>query len=194
MLASLLVGASAAGADYHEGPGPVTEIVEGPADWSLISDPAPVFRFISSAANPQFRCVVNESEVPCSGPDHHVAELPDGFHQFSVASADGGGPFGEPATRVFFIDTRAPDTTIRYAIVKGGKRLVALFESSEGGTRFECRLATGKWRDCSIPYRRKLPKKLRKPGKKFKLRARAVDGAGNRDPSPAKMRVRVPRR
>ena len=85
-------------------------------------------------------------------------------------------------------DTNPPQTTID----KGPKRKTngratrIRFSSDEPGSRFECRLDRGKFKPCGSP--RQL-KRLRKGKHRFAVRA--IDRAGNVDPTPAKARWRV---
>jgi hypothetical protein len=97
----------------------------------------------------------------------------------------GGGQGDSPPTG----DLAPPQTTI----VKGpGKKLdegVARFRvrSSETGSSFECRLDRGRRRPCRSPRRYG----SLQPGRHV-FRVWAIDRAGNRDPTPAKRRFRVP--
>jgi DNA-binding beta-propeller fold protein YncE len=87
-------------------------------------------------------------------------------------------------------DKSPPQTTID----KGPKRKTTRqattirFSADEPGSRFECKLDKGKFKPCSSP--RKI-KRLR-PGK-HRFAVRAIDQAGNADPTPAKVRWRVVR-
>jgi subtilisin family serine protease len=85
-------------------------------------------------------------------------------------------------------DATPPQTKIKKGPKKVSKkaRPKFTFSSSEPGSTFECKLDKRKFRACSSP------KKLGKlrPGKHV-FRVRAVDLAGNEDPSPAKRRFRV---
>jgi lysophospholipase L1-like esterase len=60
------------------------------------------------------------------------------------------------------------------------------FTSSEPNSTFECKLDTKKWKRCESP--RKLDGL--KPGK-HKFKVRAIDAAGNVDPSPAKDKFKI---
>jgi len=94
-----------------------------------------------------------------------------------------------PAPPVQVTDTTTPATMI----AKGpGKDLAAgkakfSFRSSEAGSTFVCKLDKRKARPCKSP---KTYTGL-KPGRHL-FRAWAVDKAGNKDPTPAKKRFRVP--
>ena len=68
------------------------------------------------------------------------------------------------------------------------RRVVFAFGSNEAGARFRCKLDGAPYRTCSSPRAYRL-----RPGRHV-LRVYAVDRAGNRDPSPALLRVRVLRR
>ena len=90
-------------------------------------------------------------------------------------------------------DTTPPETTI----VKGPKRKTKkrkakfVFESSEPGSTFECKLDKKPFSPCAASAKFKVK---RKP-KRHKLAVRAIDLAGNADPSPAlgKWRLKPPR-
>ena len=102
--------------------------------------------------------------------------------------AGAGGPGTTPP------DTTAPDTKI----LSGPKRTKKpkakfRFEADEAGASFECRLKgrrakkrLRRFDDCEPPRRyRKL-----KPGR-YKFAVRAIDAAGNVDPTPAKRKLKV---
>jgi sugar lactone lactonase YvrE len=85
-------------------------------------------------------------------------------------------------------DTRAPKTKIiKGAPKKTDKHKVSFkFTSSEPNSTFECKLDKGKWRPCESP---KKVKHVREGKHKFKVRA--IDPAGNVDPTPAKDKFKV---
>ncbi len=97
--------------------------------------------------------------------------------------AGGGGGGGGGAA-----DTTAPETAIDSAPPRRSKRRRArfTFSSSEQGSSFECSRNGRLFKPCSSPktYRRL------DPGR-YELRVRAVDAAGNADPTPAKHRWKV---
>jgi virginiamycin B lyase len=86
-------------------------------------------------------------------------------------------------------DTAPPQTKISSGPGKALAKGIAKFRfrSSEAGSTFLCKLDAKKARRCSAPKRYR---GLR-PGKHV-FRVWAVDAAGNKDPSPAKRRFRVP--
>jgi hypothetical protein len=107
-----------------------------------------------------------------------------------VAARDQGAFEYQPPAAPNAADTTPPQTKI----VRGpGKHLADgkatfRFRSSEAGSRFECRLDKRKRARCRSPRRYR---HLR-PGRHV-FKVWATDAAGNRDPTPAKRRFRVPR-
>ena len=80
-------------------------------------------------------------------------------------------------------DTQAPNTRILHAPAHRGHRRLAVFRfaATEPGARFQCRLDRGPFRGCRSPLRRRV-----KLGARHVLRVRAIDPAGNVDPTPAR--------
>jgi parallel beta-helix repeat protein len=85
-------------------------------------------------------------------------------------------------------DRTPPETRIgkRPAARTHARTATFRFFASEPGSRFQCSLDRKSFRPCRSP---KTYKRLR-PGKHL-FRVRAVDAAGNRDPTPARLRFRV---
>jgi hypothetical protein len=109
--------------------------------------------------------------------------LPPGGGGGGSGSGGGGGGTGEAA------DKAPPQTTIAKgpgSKLTQGKAKFA-FRSSERGSRFQCKLDGRKVRTC------KSPKGYAglKPGL-HTFKVWAIDAAGNKDPTPAKRRFRVP--
>lgn len=90
-------------------------------------------------------------------------------------SAGGGGVNLAPATK---LKKHPPKRTTK-------RRAKFVFDSSEVGSRFECKLDRKPFRACSSPYKRK----VKLGAHKFKVRA--VDAQGAADPTPAVFRWRV---
>lgn len=91
-------------------------------------------------------------------------------------------------------DTTPPETKIagsskRAVHLRPGKSrvTVAVRFSSEPGARFECKLDGKPYRACASP------KKLKLKAGKHVLRVRAIDRAGNVDPTPARVKIKVKR-
>jgi CSLREA domain-containing protein len=85
-------------------------------------------------------------------------------------------------------DTQAPQTTIKKPpkAQAGSPAAKFKFNSTEPGSSFECKLDRKPFKSC------RSPKKYKglKPGKHV-FKVRAIDAAGNVDPSPAKKKFRV---
>ena len=113
-----------------------------------------------------------------SGP----AFIGSGHHGTGTILDDDGAPSGVGA------DTRPPNTFIhgRPASPTRARRASFHLASTEPGSRFQCRIDRGRWRACA---QRKTYRRL-KPGW-HTFRARAIDKAGNVDPTPARKRWRI---
>ena len=87
-------------------------------------------------------------------------------------------------------DTSAPQTEIGKRPKNKLKRKKATyaFSSSEDGSSFECRLDGKPFKPCSSPAKLKRLKRG-----KHSFEVRAIDAAGNVDPTPAKDRFKVAR-
>ncbi len=87
-------------------------------------------------------------------------------------------------------DTAPPETTIDKGPKKRTEKRKAKFRfsSSEAGSSFQCKLDRKPFKRCDSPFRKKV-----KAGKKHKFRVRAIDAAGNVDPTPAKRKWKVRR-
>jgi hypothetical protein len=160
--------------------------VSGPTN-----DNTPVFQF-KSEGGAKFECRVDAGGwVPCASPVT-TTPLPDGAHTFSVRATD--KVFNvepAPAARSFKVDTVVPNAKITKHPPKRflKKRVKFKFSVSEDRARLQCNFDNHGWRTCHSPYKFKV-----KVGK-HKLRVRAVDAAGNVDPTPAKWKFRrLPRR
>jgi hypothetical protein len=100
----------------------------------------------------------------------------------------GGGSGGKKGGKGSAKDTTPPQTTITKGPKTKTRSRTAKFKfvSSETGSKFECKLDRKPFKRC------KSPKKYKglKPGKHV-FKVRAVDKAGNVDPTPAKKKFRV---
>lgn len=162
---------------------PQTTITAGPAEGSSTGDSRPSFSFTASKSGSTFQCSVDSAPFgACSSP-RTIGPLSDGEHSFAVRATDHWGQVDPtPASRGFTVaDSSAPETSLT-----GGptgatpdNEPVFSFDSNEDGT-FECRIDGGGFGACSSP-RRLGP--LSDGRHDFEVRA--VDPAGNRDPSPA---------
>lgn len=167
---------------------PRTLITSGPADGSYIPTGNASFEFTSEGANvseatPTFECRVDSSDPgdweACTSP-LNVTGLNNGAHKVEVrAIGEGNRPDLTPAVRNFTVDKVDPDTSIVSGPAEGSltNDPTFVFGSNEAGT-FECEINGGTWDPCAsgVP--------LTAPDGNVTLRVRAVDLAGNQDPTP----------
>ena len=201
LLATLLCIAAAA-TDAARAQAPDTTIDGGPS--SLTRDRTPSFSFASTTAGATFQCRIDGlgSPRPALGPCHapyRVPELPDGAFTLVVqAVAPGGAVDPAPATRSFTVDGTPPQTVVTGGPPDGGEtgeRSPQFTYTAEPGARFECRLDnvarngtdTVGWQSCAPGGYS--PESL--AGGRHVFEVRAIDAAGNEDPTPAVVRFRL---
>jgi len=147
----------------------------------VVGPEAAKLRFHGSADAKEFECALDGGGFDlCSSPASYD-DLEEGSHEFSVRAIDAGGNVDPtPATTTFVVDRTPPETTI----LEGPEGPVHdpllhfQFESSEEPASFECALDDGPFRSCvGIDHEYRVGDRT--------LAARAVDRAGNVDPSPA---------
>jgi hypothetical protein len=148
--------------------------------------PAPVgpsraasFTFASAKPMVTYECRADAAGwAPCTSPVS-MAGYGDGAHSFAVRARDRYGIVGAPAAYGWTVDTIAPDT-LSLAILPSAVTPVATVSfASEAGTRFQCG-SGGAWAACTSPV-------SAAPGTQISVRA--LDAAGNADPSPATLTV-----
>jgi hypothetical protein len=160
---------------------PDTRIRSGPSGATASTSAS--FRFSSNDADATFECKLDDREwTACSSPRSY-AGLSQGSHTFRVRARDAHGNVDvSPATRTWKVDTVRPQTTI-VSGPKGSTHSSSArfrFSSSEAGSSFDCRLDDGPWKSCSSP---RSFSGLAHGGHTF--RVRAIDAAGNPDPTAA---------
>lgn len=163
---------------------PDTAITSGPT--GTIHHGTPTFEFGSSEPGATLECRVDGAAFePCTSP-YTTTLLGDGSHTFEVRATDAvGNTDATPAGRTFTVslDSTPPQTTITKAppVLSLSSRATFVFTSSEGSSLFECRLDGGTWAACTSP---RTYTGLRLGNHSFSVRA--IDPAGNADPTPAK--------
>ena len=151
------------------------------------NDSTPTFSFTSTEAGSTFQCRVDAAVfAPCATP-FTTATLTDGAHTFEVRATDAAGNTdASPASRSFTVDTTLPDTTPDTTITTGPSGTINqhvstfTFTSSEAGSTFQCRVDAGAFAACTTPF---TTSSLANGTHTFEVRA--IDGAGNVDPTPA---------
>jgi subtilisin family serine protease len=196
-LATAYADAVGAGlVDAHE----MVEETALPPRITITSQPADVGRetqpSIGFEANRPvtFRCELDGgAPFPCSSPFRPERPLGDGLHGFVVNGVDLAGREGSSPVTYFRVDTRPPRTFVaghprkRIRIRKRRVKVAFRFRSNEEGSQFTCRVDGGLFRFCSTRIVRRVG-----PGR-HSVRVKAVDPAGNVDPTPAIFRYRVKR-
>ena len=114
--------------------------------------------------------------------------LEDGTHTITGVAADLAGNVSPAALRHLTVDSVAPDSSITTgpsAVSKTASASFA-FTSDSAGARFECRLDGSPSTVCVSPKRYS-----RLPDGEHTFQVRAVDAAGNADPTPATRTWRI---
>jgi len=174
---------------------PETTLTDQPPD-PTSSTPAS-FAFTGSddttpASQLRFECrldsQVETDFVTCSSPSLY-AGLGQGAHTFEVRAVDlAGNADTTPAAYTWSVDTTAPQTTITDAPPATTAQTSAQFgfEADELGSRFECSRDGGAWTACASPVRYDTV-----GAGIHEFGVRAIDRAGNVDPTPATHRWTV---
>lgn len=140
------------------------------------------FRFVASEAGSRFECSLDNAPYsPCTSPQVY-SNLSEGSHVFAVRAIDAAGNVdATPATYTWTIDRTAPNTLLS----SGPPSLVAAtsvqidLSSNEIGVTYECSVDGGSYSACSDPAT--FSGLAQGP---HIIEVRAVDAAGNADPTP----------
>jgi hypothetical protein len=155
--------------------------VSGPA--SPTNQTSATFAFSSTETGSTFECRLDGvAFAPCTSPRTYGG-LASGAHTFEVRAADAAGNIDQtPASHGWTIDTAPPETSIDAAPADPTSQTSATFafSATEAGSTFECRLDGASFAPCSSP---KSYAGLATGVHTFDVRA--LDPAGNTDPSPA---------
>lgn len=162
---------------------PDTIIDSGPG--GLTNLRTPKFTYHSTKEGSTFACSVDGGAyVSCSATGYTTPELADGSHTFSVKATDGAGLVdATPASRTFTVDATPPNTTITSGppAATSDSQPSFSYTSNEERVRFECGI-DGAYANCPDGGY-EVPSPLADGAHVFQ--ARAVDAAGNVDPTPA---------
>ncbi len=159
------------------------------------SDPTPTFVF-GPVGEPaaSFTCSIDgPTGSSCTSP-WTTPPLEDGPHTLRVRAFDTSNNVDpSPALLEFSVDTVAPNTTVagrrRYRTRKPRRAVRFALASNESGARFSCRVDSGAWFRCPPSF---LTPRLRRG--RHTVSARAIDGVGLTDPTPATLNFRIVRR
>lgn len=170
---------------------PTVAITKVPAADSREGRPAIEF---AASRHVAFTCSLDGAPPAlCASPYRPPSKLRDGKHRFLVTGTDLGGRQGSAPPVSFRVDTKAPRTKIAKhppKLVRSKKaraKVVFGFRSNEGGTKFACKVDRSRRKTCNGRLVARLG-----PGS-HKVLVKAVDAAGNVDPTAAVFRFRVER-
>lgn len=160
---------------------PDTSIVSAPPELSNAT--SATVRFASSEQGSSFRCRLDDGPTTvCSSP-HTVTGLSDGTHLVRIGAFDAtGNTDPTPAQVTFTVDTVAPDTVITSGppALSSSRSVSFGFASEDPDASFRCALDDAPYTACSSPTQ----VSDLSPGT-HTMRVRAIDRAGNLDPTPA---------
>jgi DNA-directed RNA polymerase specialized sigma24 family protein len=164
---------------------PETSITAGPRKYGTA---IATFEFESNEKSAMLECSLDRAQFEtCASPKTYTG-LARGKHSFRVRAVDAAGNTDPtPAMREWDVDVKAPATKLTESpdeFSNGGDRFE--FSSSETHSSFECKLDDGAYAACSSP--RAYP---RLDDGAHRFRVRAIDRAGNSDPSPASLKWTV---
>jgi len=163
---------------------PDTVITNGPGEGGAAPTASATFGFSATETLSAFACRLDEAAwSQCTSPVTY-GDLADGPHVFEVRAADAAGGDPTPARRSWTVDTRPPETTIDPATSPrpittataarfdlGANEQDVRFEASLDGAPFESHISPATYADLADGAHR--------------FEVRAVDPAGNADPTPA---------
>ncbi|MCY1001153.1 DUF4215 domain-containing protein [Myxococcus sp. MISCRS1] len=172
---------------------PGAPVITGPANGSVLADATPA---ISGTATPGATVTVREgTTVVCTATADAsgnwsctpTTPLADGSHAVTATATDptSGNESGPSNVDTFRIDTQAPDTSFSRTpgASSGNTESPFAYASNEEGVTFECSLDNGPYVACQDTYDVREGEHV--------LRVRAIDSAGNVDPTPAEHRWTV---
>jgi hypothetical protein len=145
------------------------------------NDNTPTFTFTSTEAGSTFQCRLDGAAfATCTSP-LTTAALADGAHTFDVRAVDAAGNVdATPASQTFTVDTTAPNTTLTPIATPTNDNTPTFTFSSDAGATFQCRVDGAAFAACTSPL---TTAALTDAPHTFDVRA--VDSAGNVDPTPA---------
>jgi large repetitive protein len=160
---------------------PTTIIVSKPAERS--NSPSATFDFSSNESPVTYECSLdNGAFTLCSDPVTFNS-LAEGNHTLRVRAVDGAGNRDStPETYTWTVDLTPPETTIVSGPPSPTNSTEAMFDfsSNESPVTYECSLNGAAFAPCSDPVTL-----TNLTEREHTLRVRAVDAAGNVDPTPA---------
>lgn len=160
---------------------PAAAVSSGPA--RLTNSRSATFVFAANEPS-SFQCQLDGgSFLPCTSPASFQG-LADGAHTFVVRPTDAVGNTGDSASYGWRVDATAPETTLGARPRSRTTALSASFTfSASEQAEFQCKLDASGFAACNSP---KTYARIRRSVHTFQVRA--VDAAGNVDPTPSVLR------
>jgi hypothetical protein len=159
---------------------PTTVVTQQPP--ALSNSTTATFAFNSPDATATFRCALNGAPPqPCTSPVTYTG-LADATRTLLIQAVDPAGNVDTQAQPIAWtVDTTPPDTTLaKPGNIVGDRDPAFTFTSSEPKATFQCSLDKAAFAVCTSPDLVSLPH-----SGPHKFSVRAVDAAGNVDPTPA---------
>ncbi len=165
---------------------PDTNIITGPP--AITNAGTATFTFTGTKVGSTFECRVDGGAFAACTSPFTTAMLMDGSHTFEVRAIDTAGNVDPtPAIQTWVIDRVVPDTSIvtKPPLVSTSPTNAFTFDSTKMGVAYECRIydvtaaMPPMFVACPQAYTTSAL-----PDGKYTLEVRAVDAAGNIDPSP----------
>ena len=159
---------------------PTTQVTGRPP--ALTNSTTATFTFTSPDPTATFRCSLNGAPAQqCTSPVVYSG-LADGTRSLLIQAVDPAGnvdPTAQPI--VWTVDSTPPDTAISNpGNVVGNDVVVFSFTSTEAGSTFQCAFGNAPFAACTSPDAVDVP-----GSGAHVFKVRAIDGAGNIDPTPA---------
>lgn len=159
---------------------PTTEVTGRPP--ALTNSTTATFTFTSPDPTATFKCSLNGAAAqPCSSPVVYSG-LADATRSLLIEAVDPAGnvdPTAQPI--VWTVDSTPPDTTLANPGNVVAKDVVVFsFTSTEARSAFECAFGNAPFAACTSPDAVDVP-----GSGAHAFKVRAIDGAGNIDPTPA---------
>ncbi|MBU6364236.1 MAG: M4 family metallopeptidase [Acidobacteria bacterium] len=167
---------------------PTASFVSAPAAYVASTSVSIAMTSNEIATGVTFECKLDSGAYGgCTSPRAYTG-LSQGSHTVTIRATDRAGNVGSPASTSFTVDTVLPDTSITSgpaAWINTSTATVG-FTATEAAQAFQCRLDSAAWATCTSP---KAYTGLVEGA--YLISVRAVDLAGNIDPTPATRSFRV---
>lgn len=159
---------------------PTTVVTQQPP--ALSNSATATFAFDSPDATATFQCSLNgAAPQPCTSPVAYSG-LADATRTLLIQAVDPAGNVDVGAQPITWtVDTTPPDTVLaKPGNIVGNRDPIFMFTATEAGSTFQCSFNNTSFAACTSPH---LVDVFGSHPQKFSVRA--VDGAGNIDPTPA---------